>query len=279
MILGVDIGGTKTLLAQLDDSGQIVKTEKFPTDKEYKQFIENFAHHLKVLGEVDYSAGGVAIPGLVDYKHNRGVAFGNLSWSNVPIEDDIEKLINAPVVLENDAKAGGLSEAMLIKDEFKRVLYITLGTGIGYAVIINGIIDRGIGSGGGRTLLLEHRGKLQSWEDFASGKAIVDRFGKRAEEITDTESWKSIARDIAVGLIDLNAVLQPEVIVVGGGVGQYYERFADALNKELKKYETPLNSIPPIREAQRPEEAVVFGCYDMVKQHLSKVHGLQPTGA
>ncbi len=278
MILGVDIGGTKTLLAQLDDSGQIVKTEKFPTDQDYNQFKAAFADHLKTLGEADYQAGGVAIPGVVDYAHNRGVAFGNLPWHNVPIEDDIEKLINAPVYVENDAKAGGLSEAMLIKNEFKRVLYITLGTGIGVSLIIDGIIDRGFGSGGGRAIVIEHAGKVQSWEDFASGKAIVERFGKRAEEITDIETWKTIARDIAIGLINLVAIIQPEVIVVGGGVGQYYDRFAGALNAELKKYETPLNIIPPVRKAQRPEEAVIFGCYDLVKQQLAKVHNIQPAG-
>src|SRR4029077_13682232 len=97
-----------------------------------------------------------------------------------------------------------------------------------------------IGDGGGRTILLEHEGKLVPWEDFVSGRAIVARYGKRAEEINDQATWKAIVRELKLGFLELIAVMQPDVIVVGGSVGNYFERFKKPLEEMLKQYETPL---------------------------------------
>jgi predicted NBD/HSP70 family sugar kinase len=78
--------------------------------------------------------------------------------------------------------------------------------------------------------------------------------------------------NIAVGLIDLIAVMQPEVIVLGGGVGRYYSRYGRFLRASLKRYENAMMPIPPIREAARPERAVVYGCYDLAKARYGTVN-------
>ena len=65
--------------------------------------------------------------------------------------------------------------------------------------------------------------------------------------------------------------MQPEVIVIGGGVGTYFDRFGKILAAEIKKYKIPLVKQPVLRQAQRPEEAVVFGCYDLAKQEFAHV--------
>jgi len=265
MYLAVDIGGTKTLIACFDKSGKVTDTTKFPTAKNYDTFIEELGEQIISLKVHDYQAGCVAIPGKVDRKHGRGLVFGNLPWQNVPIQADVENLINAPVIVENDSKLAGLSEAVLIINEFNKVLYVTIGTGISAAIIISGKIDPDFADSESGHMLLEHNGKLQIWESFASGKAIVKQFGKKARDITDAESWKIIARNISVGIIDLMAVIQPEIIIIGGGVGQYYNEFAPFLKQELKKYEMPLVPIPPIKVAKRPEEAVIYGCYELIK--------------
>ena len=64
---------------------------------------------------------------------------GNLPWQDVPIAKDVESIIHCPTMIENDAKLAGLSEAMLVKD-YRRVLYVTIGTGIGTAIIIDQMI-------------------------------------------------------------------------------------------------------------------------------------------
>src|SRR3989344_845866 len=268
MYLAVDIGGTKTLLACFDDKGKLLDTVKFPTPTDYKDFLTDFKHYLQFLKVVNYQAAGVAVPGKLDRKHGRAVAYGNLLWPVVAIEADIENIVGCPVVIENDSKLAGLSEALLIIKEFKNVLYITIGTGISSAIIMNGTIDPAMADSEGGQLWLDFRGKRVQWEDIVSGKAIVKRFGKRASEIEDKATWQQIADDIAQGLIQLIVVIQPEVIVLGGGVVTNYDEFDDLLKNSLKRYEMPLTPIPPIRKAKRPEEAVIYGAYEIARQRF-----------
>jgi glucokinase len=217
----------------------------------------------------DWRAAGVGIPAS-RFNRSAGIAyrFSNLPWKNVPIQHDLEKILKCPVTIENDAKLASLSEAKLLKDKYQRVLYVTISTGIGYGLTVDCIIDSNIGDPGGRSMLIEHRGKFVPWETFASGKAIVEHYGKRAEDIHDEKTWSAIARNLKLGFLELIAVMQPDVIVVGGSVGNYFERLKKPLKNELKAYETPSLPIPPLVKAQRPEEAVVFGCYDLAKHRF-----------
>src|SRR5207248_2703680 len=110
-------------------------------------------------------------------------------------------------------------------------------------------------------MLLEHHGKRIPWEDFASGKAIVERFGKKASDITDDKTWQRIAHDLALGFIEMMAIMQPDIIVIGGSVGHYFDRLKPFLLKELSKYNNPLITMPVFQQAARPEKAVLYGCY------------------
>lgn len=265
--MGVDVGGTKTLVAVLNEAGTITESTKFPTSQNYNDFLRDLAEAVDSFTTKDFKAGAVAIPATVlDRHHGIGVSFGNLPWRNVPVQHDVEKICHCPMALENDAKLGCLSEAMLLKDRYEKVLYVTVSTGIGIALVANGVIDTSFGDGGGAAMQLAHNGKLVPWESFASGHAIVERYGKKAMDITDEATWKKIVRDLAPGLIELIAVLQPDVIVIGGSVGSYFERYGHLLEIELQRYHVPLITLPKLRSAQRPEEAVVYGCYDYARQ-------------
>ncbi|HXR49565.1 MAG TPA: ROK family protein [Verrucomicrobiae bacterium] len=270
MYLGVDVGGTKTLVATLDGHGVITEKVRFPTPATYDEFLRQLKSTIANLKADDFQTGGLAIPGEIDREHGRVLWLGNLpGWSpHLPLHvlSDVEKIADCPMVLENDAKLGGLSEAMLRKDKFSKVLYVTVSTGIGTALISDGAIDTAFGDGGGRTLLLEHRDKMVPWESFASGHAIVERYHHKAMEIEDPNTWRKICRDLAKGLIELIAITDPEVVVIGGSVGVYFSRYGKILTAELKKYHLPLMPIPPLQAARRPEEAVVYGCYDLAKQ-------------
>lgn len=273
MYLAVDIGGTKTLLACIDEAGVIQEQTKFATPPGYERFLKELEENVAKLTTKDFQRSCVAVPGKIDRYRGIGVAFGNLPWQHVPIQADIEAIVRCPVIIENDANLAGLSEAMMVKDEFKKVLYVTISTGIGTGIIINGKIDPSFADSEGGHILLEHEGKLRPWEEFASGKAVFERFGKRASDIdaSETGTWKRIAHDIALGLIDLIAVIQPEVIVFGGGLDTNYEKFIAPLREELKRYEMPLVPIPELRKAARPEEAVVYGCYDLIKAQYASI--------
>jgi predicted NBD/HSP70 family sugar kinase len=266
MYLGVDIGGTKTLVGLMDDQGVILQQKKFPTSQIYEDAITEISQTVKNFTTESLKAAGIGMPATnLDRDNGIGLDFGNLPWKNVPIETDLSQKLDCKVVVENDAKLAGLSESMLISTDFEKVLYISIGTGIGYSLIVNRTIDTAIGDGGGRTIILEHEGKYQAWEDFASGRAIKKQFNKPASEIHDKQDWVIIARNLALGFIEIMAMTEPDIIVIGGGVGSYLPRYIEQLNKELRRYENPLLKIPPIQEAQRPETAVVYGGYDLAK--------------
>lgn len=272
MYAGVDIGGTKTLAASLDDNGVLKQKIRFETPKNYDAFLGKLAEAFQSLETKDFTAGGIGAPGNIDRARGGVVRFGNLGWKNVPLQADVEQITKCPMALENDSKMAGLSEAMLVKETYKKVLYVTISTGIGFALIVNRRIDASIGDAGGSAMFIEHRGQLKPWESFASGRAIVEHYGKRAEDINDTATWKRIVRDLAPGFLELIALTQPEVIVIGGSVGTHFNKYGQLLASELHKYRAPLLTIPPLRGAGRPEEAVLFGCYDLAKQVYSHEH-------
>ncbi|HUD10389.1 MAG TPA: ROK family protein [Candidatus Saccharimonadales bacterium] len=265
MYLGIDIGGTKTLVASIDNEGTMTEHFKIKTPHQYETFIEELQNIVAKMTTKKFKAVGVGLPATeLNREKGLAVSFGNLPWRNISIRDDLVGLLHLPVVVENDAKLAGLSEATLLKNHHK-VLYITISTGIGTALIVDKVIDTSLGDGGGRTLMVEYEGKVVPWESFASGSAIVERFGKRAEDIHDSRTWAIIGNNIALGLIDVIAMTEPDIIVIGGGVGAYLARFIDPLTEALKRYDNPLLPLPPIKEAKRPEKAVVYGCYALAK--------------
>lgn len=263
----IDVGGTKTLVAVFDANGKIVEKQKFPTPADYPEFLTELKKTFDSFKIQELQATAIAMPGRIDHEHGILVHCSNLPWENVHAVADVEKIVGCPVALENDAKLAGLSEALHIP-EYDRVLYVTISTGIGTGLIVRGKIDRPLRSSESGQMLLAHKGKLQKWESFASGKAIVARYGVRAAELNDPEAWKVLSRDFAVGFLTLIATIQPDAIVIGGGVGSHFEKFGKLLIAELKKYETPMVPIPPILSAKNPEEAVIYGCFALVKQRF-----------
>lgn len=267
----VDIGGTKTLIAVYGNDGVIIEQIKFPTPKDYTDFTAELAATVEKLSTKDFQCAVVAIPGTPDRVHGIGLIFGNLPWENVPIGADAERIFGCPVRIENDAKLAALSEAVLLKDQYKKVLYVTVSTGIGAGLVVDGRIEPSFQDIEPGKMTLEHLGRFEQWEDFASGRAIVAKFNQRASDITDPKIWYIIARNIAVGLNTLIAAIDPDVIVLGGSVGNRLEKFEARLNEELKIYEYPMTPVPPIRKAERPDEAVIYGCYELAKTHHADV--------
>jgi predicted NBD/HSP70 family sugar kinase len=268
MYLAVDIGGSKTLLAVFSEKGQKLAQQKIKTSHDYKKFLAEVKKQIEQVTR-DYKITDCccAVPGRLD--RERGIAFdlGNLSWHNVAIKKDIAEMMEkVPVTIENDGNLAGLGEAKLLREKYKKVLYLTVSTGIGDALIIDGKIDAELVNGEAGKMILEHGGILEPWEDFASGRALKEKYGKLASEISDTAIWREFSRNLALGLNILLAIVQPEVVIVGGGVGAHFEKFGAKLEEELKKMHNKLVPIPPIVQAKRPEEAVIYGCYDFIKQ-------------
>ena len=269
MYAAVDIGGTKTLVASFDETGTIIEQVKFSTPQEYEVFISDLAHVVDNLTTKEFQAVGIAVPEKVDHKRGLLIDGGNLHWRNISIQADFEKLFKAPVHIENDAKTAAVTQARIFGPDFETVVYITISTGIGVGICTNGILDHTLIDSEVGPMLIQNGEEMVSWESLASGKAIVAKYGKRADELDNPEAWQQISRNIAKGLLSLIAIVQPDLIVFGGGVGSHFDKFEKPLIAELKKYENPLAPTPPLRMAVNPEEAVIYGCYELAKD-LSK---------
>jgi predicted NBD/HSP70 family sugar kinase len=154
-----------------------------------------------------------------------------------------------------------------LANQYKKVLYLTMCTGIGGGIVKNGKIDPDFENFEPGQMVFEEDGQNLTWEHFASGRALKSRYGKLASEITDPVIWQEYAHNLANGFENLAAIVKPDVIVIGGGVGAHLEKFESFLNEDLKKINNPLVPIPPILKAKRPEEAVIYGCYEFIKQN------------
>ncbi|MEO7364659.1 MAG: ROK family protein [Candidatus Saccharimonadales bacterium] len=265
MYLGIDIGGTKTLVAVLSKAGKVVESAKFPTPEKYSNFLLELAHTVHHLEHREFQAAAVAAPGRIDHKRGVVLDLGNLPWHNEQVQADCEKIVKCPVVLENDAKLAGLGEALLHPDA-QTALYVTVSTGIGTGVVRDGRLDATLSNMEGGHMLLPFKGKLTKWESFASGKAIYNHFGKKAVDIHDEASWRYVARNLAPGFFQMIAIVQPDLIIIGGSIGSYFDRYGAYLEEELNKLEVPMVPIPRIVQAQRPEEAVIYGCHALIEQ-------------
>lgn len=263
MILTIDVGGTKVLLATFTPEGKKTSTIKTKTPETYAEFITAVKKACKELTKGQPPTRcAIAMPGTINRKDGIVESFGNLPWKNVPIVDDLHEFLACPIIVENDAKAAAVAEAEEVKDEFSRVLYVTVSTGIGLGMVVNGELDHSIHDAGGNAIKLEHEGKIQSWEEFASGKALVARTGKMASELTEESEWYVVARNIALGLTDVITLLSPECVVIGGGVGAHLAKFKHLLMNELEIFTSRMISdLPEIRQAKNPEEAVLYGCF------------------
>lgn len=267
MYLTIDIGGTKILLARMNKLGKVEDSIKVPTPKNYSEFKKVLAENVDKITTEKWDLVCVAAPGKINRETGVVIAFGNLDWENAPIKSDIKSITKCEVIIENDAKLAALSEARRLNPPQKKVVYLTVSTGIGSGTVINNVLDPDLIDAEVGHMLFEKDGQLVKWQSFASGKAIVKRFGKMAGEIDDPAIWKIISRDLAIGIIDIAANIQPDVIIIGGGVGSHFQKYGAILNKELKKYENPMVPVPLVIGAQKPEEAVIFGCYELIKDY------------
>lgn len=259
MIVTVDTGGTKTLVAVFDADGQIVSQQKFPTPPDINDYIALLVTTIdSEIERDDITCLSIGLPGTI--VNGVMVWAGNLAWHGTDMKALLGAQFPCPIIVENDANLAGLAEARALREPVETCLYITVSTGIGIGLIRNGQIDANLSTAEGGHIVLAHEGAYARWETFASGKALHTKYNKLASEIDDPAIWDEIAQHIAQGLFVHLPLLQPQVVVMGGGVGAYFDEFSQQLN-ELIKANLKSQYIPVIIKAVHPEEAVIYGCY------------------
>jgi predicted NBD/HSP70 family sugar kinase len=270
MIIAVDTGGTKTLVAGFNTRGEPGREHKFETPKDPYEYIQKLLEILHANYKPDkIDAIVVAVPGTI--RDNKVIWCGNLPWENVDIAHAIKPHYDhVPVFVENDANLAGLSEAKALKPTPPLVLYLTVSTGIGSGIIVNGkLLPELSGSEAGHMLIWKNDRKYE-WEDFASGSAIHKLYRKYAYDIESKTAWEEIGENIGKGLSALIPALQPDTIVIGGSIGSHFDNYSKDLRTWLKRQLPVGIRLPRIVQAKHPQEAVIYGCYYYGVHRLSE---------
>lgn len=261
MLVTVDTGGTKTLVASFSEAGQIVQSVKFATPKKSAEYVAQLIATISsIVQPSDIDAIVIALPGVIS---TSGVLLNaeNLGWHQLDMKKELAQFYDGPVLVENDGNLAGLGEARQLAQVPPLALCVAIGTGIGTGIISHGKIDPHFRQSEGGLMVLEHDGVLKIWEDFASGRAIKLAYGKYAHDITSKRAWKEIATNISRGLLVLIPTLRPDVIVVGGSIGTYFDEYSEKLESILHDSLPSHIAVPTIVKAAHPEQAVIYGCY------------------
>ena len=248
---GIDLGGTKILTVIEDAERNVLAKIKIPTDapRGVGVVMNNIVKSLEISCEEagvapDGLAGiGIGVPGPVN--HEKGLVYDcpNLAgWKNIEVRKLLNERWNVPVRVENDAKVAGLAETRLgAAKGFRHVFYITVSTGIGAAIIIDGKIYHGAdGAAGefGQMKLLD--GSIL--EQRFAGPAIERLFGLPTPQLVelvkknDPGAKKAIeymTDGIGTFLANVTTLLNPQIIVVGGGVSQLGDLILDPIREKV----------------------------------------------
>lgn len=263
--IGIDLGGTNISAGIVDENGNILVKASTPTmnGRAAEDIIDDMSGLCSKLMEElklevnDIESIGVGMPGTMDKKKGISIYANNLNFDNVNVVEEMGKRINLPCYIENDANCAAIGENVCgVAYGSKNLIYITIGTGVGAGIIINGkVFDGSFGGGGeaGHMVIVAEGeectcGRKGCWEAYASASALrregriaaakypnskiydlVDGNIKLidaktvfdAADLGDEIALEIIDKYIkylAIGLVNLVNIFQPEAIIIGGGV-------------------------------------------------------------
>jgi len=235
MYLGVEIGGTKLQVGVCDRRGRLkylVRTAviRGRGRRGILRQLETIVP--SVLTRYNIKAVGIGFGGPVDFERGRAVKSHQIAgWDGFPVTQWFERRFKLPAVVDNDQNCAGLAEAVCGAGKGKRsVFYVTVGTGIGGGFILNGEIYNGrFGAAEIGHMKLFVRNKWRTVESLASGLAIERGVSTVAQA----------AQRLGVGIANAIALLNPEIVVVGGGVSLAGDRFFRPLRQTVERLVFP----------------------------------------
>ena len=305
--IGIDVGGTGIKVGVIDDSLNIISEKSIPTCTSipFPEQVERIAGCVLSAAE---GAGltrdriasvGVGIPGIANLATGEIIKCTNMGWFHVPFREEFRKHLDVPLFIDNDANVAALAESVAgISAGTASSVFITIGTGIGSGIIVNGKIWNGFHGIGGEIghVILDLDGvpctcgNHGCLERYCSATALIRMARKAVAENQNTLIMKMVSNDItkieartvidaakendpvasevysryidclaqAVGSI-VN-LIDPEVIVIGGGVSKAGSFLLDPVRREFRKYvlysDQPL---PEIKLAVLGSEAGIIG--------------------
>lgn len=314
-IISIDFGATFVKLGKLSLAGTILEKDFFPT----KGFKSRNSLIAKMVERASYLIGkdknrilgiGVGVPGQVDYK--KGVIY-NLTnvkgWKGIALRGILKKRLKPlPVFVDNDANAAALGEAEWgAAKGYKHIVCVTLGSGVGGGLVIDGEVYRGRSYSAGEIghVCIERYGpgcncggfgcveafvgnsyivrdvvkKLKGGQrstilKLAGGKysnitpEVIDRASRKGDRFS-INVWKEAGYNVGIGLSNIVNILNPEIIVIGGGVSKTGRVLFDAIRKAIHERAIPIFTKGlVVKRAKFVEDAGIVGAAALVKQEL-----------
>jgi glucokinase len=262
-VLGIDVGGTKVEIASVAD-GHALEPMQIPTSLESSDAliagIEDLAR--KVIDRDGLpEAIGVGVPSQIDFATGTVVASVNIPLEGVPLRDELQQRFGVPVFVDNDANVAALAEAEWVEGgPARHLVMLTLGTGVGGGVIIDGHVFRGatgLGAELGHMVIQADGLKCPGRtcpnhgciEAYCSGSALERAAGMPGEEVEsraragDPEAQKhldDLGRWLGVGIASYVNIFEPQHIVIGGGLGaSAADLFLDTAIEEARSRALP----------------------------------------
>ena len=287
--IGVDVGGTNVKIALVDLDGKIAYSNTVPTRAEmgYEAGVNNIKQAIKdIMQESNQSsktieAIGFGLPGQIDYKEGVVKNLPNIpGWVDIPLSKIIEDEFQIPTKLDNDVRCAALGELNFGAGKgCENLICITVGTGIGSGIILNGKLVRGAANAAGEIGHIKMQmnggplcgcGDYGCFEAFASGPAIVTmakeyisggKSAKYKEMATDgiitpyivaqaalqgdtvsIQIFKQIGKIIGIGLASVVNLLNPEKIIIGGGVADAGEILLEPIRQTIQDRAMPIQA-------------------------------------
>jgi glucokinase len=260
IVIGIDLGGTQIKAVAIDQQGRILHQHYQPTndgdDTIWKNTIANSVKELQDKVKSSDTLIGISAPGLpnadnsaIAYMPGRLQGLENFIWS---------EFLNAKTYVLNDAISAMMAEAHYgVAKNKKNVVMLTLGTGVGGAILINGKPYQGAFNKAGHIghMVIDSDGEADcvgmpgSLEDAIGNCSIVKRtagkYGSTLELIEAfrkgdrfaEEIWLTSVKKLAIGMATLTNILSPEMIILGGGITEAGSDLFDPLEKYMSKYE------------------------------------------
>jgi len=260
----VDVGGTKVSAAVVDSEGRLTGKVKAPTERDdTRKSIAQVAEVIRLAVERsdvwsrDISAVGIAVPGIY-YAASGKVWAPNLpGWDHIALRDELAGRLPATLVLDSDRAAYVSGEQWLgIARGLDDVVFLAVGTGIGAGIISGGRLIRGAGDIAGAVgwFALDPSKKeiykqVGCFEAECAGPALARRAGMQTEAVLgrarqgDVEARAMVTetiRYLAMGVANLVSVLNPQMIVLGGGLMQAADLFLEPLRREMLEWAQPI---------------------------------------
>ncbi len=297
VIFGIDLGGTNIKIGVFNLEGELIKSWKASSKsiKDPANLQNIILEELKRFDEYsNIQSIGIGVPGLVT---DDGIVIESPNfpdWHYVNIKNTLERTLNIPVNIENDANLFALGEGFFGSARgYKNFVGITLGTGVGGGIIIDGRIYRGSkGMAGEIGHIVIHPsgpqcscGKRGCLEAYSSATAIKKMMENQTQLVLEAEEiaglairGDKIARKIfekagyhlGIGIATIVNLLDMEMVVIGGGVSKAWELLEKSIYKGLEEhtFKTHLENLQ-IKKSLLVDEAGIFGGFHIAKSAIS----------